>query len=134
MDIQALARAPILVVEDDLSLRRLAVAILTSAGHPVLEANDGAQAVEIVQRHGGRIALVFTDVVMPHMNGQELAAWLADAHPDLPILFTSAHTGDPALYDFVEASRDRLLVKPYTPAQLLRRVAELLVATRITAD
>jgi two-component system cell cycle sensor histidine kinase/response regulator CckA len=134
MDIQALARAPILVVEDDSSLRRLAVAILTSAGHPVLEASDGTQAMELVQRHGGHIALVFTDVVMPNMNGQELAAWLARAHADVPVLLTSAHTGDPALYDFVEASRDRLLVKPYTPAQLLRRVAEMLVVARITAD
>lgn len=130
MDHESLARAPILVVDDDMSLRKLAVAILTTARYPVLEATDGAQAVEIVDRLHGRLAMVFTDVVMPHMNGQELAEWLAAAYPDLPVLFTSAHTGDPALYDFVEASRDRLLIKPYTPAQLLRRVAEMLAVLR----
>jgi two-component system, cell cycle response regulator CpdR len=81
----------ILLVDDEdgvrVSLRRL----LTAVGHTVLEASHGAEAIDLVRRRRGNVDLVLADVVMPEMNGTELAATLDREFPGLPVLLMSAY-------------------------------------------
>jgi two-component system cell cycle sensor histidine kinase/response regulator CckA len=91
----------------------------------VLEAADGAEALDVARAHDGRIDLLVSDIVMPAVGGPELYTALADERPGLRVLFTS---GFPERDLTPEATLDRtnFLPKPYTPAELARRVRELL--------
>ncbi len=119
----------ILLVEDDESLRTLAREILTVQGYTVLEAAAPRDALRIQETHPGRIDLLLTDVVMPEMNGRQLADRLTVARPDLAVLFMSGYTGA-ALGGRGEIAEfsGQLLQKPFTPDGLNRRVREVLDA------
>ncbi|HWO11901.1 MAG TPA: ATP-binding protein, partial [Polyangiaceae bacterium] len=86
----------ILIVEDDPAVRMAAVLALERQGYCVLQAHNGDEARRLVEREP-RIALVLTDVVMPQLSGPELAAHLAETHPDLPVLFMSGYAEDSIL-------------------------------------
>jgi CheY-like chemotaxis protein len=116
----------ILIVEDEQSLLNLTGRILQSAGYTVLEAASGAEALRIVATHPDRIHLVLTDVVMPGMGGRELASRLADANPDIRVVFTSGYTDDDVLRQGVRKDPSRFISKPYTAATLNREVRNLL--------
>ena len=108
----------VLVVDDDADVREYAVSVLEEFGYRVLAAADGESALDILDRERD-VDLLFTDVVMPGLNGFEVAR-LATAHrPELKVLFASGYATDltPA---------GRLLKKPYRPAQLHREIEELL--------
>jgi len=114
----------ILLVEDQDELRTLASALLERGGYTVLEANGGSQAMEIAQKHRSRIHLLLTDMVMPGMNGREVAKRVLEIDPGIRVLYTSGyaeftHDGslDPA---------DNFLPKPFTRDGLLRKVDEVL--------
>lgn len=83
-----------MLAEDEDVVRALSRQVLEACGYTVLEARDGAEALEILQRQGDEIDLLITDVVMPHLGGRELAERLAETHPRLPILFASGYTDD----------------------------------------
>lgn len=83
--------ATILVVDDLESVRVMLRRQLTSLGHTVLEAGDGLQALEVVRHRRGELDLVLTDVVMPSMNGTEVAACLCTEYPGLPVVLMSAY-------------------------------------------
>ncbi len=119
----------VLLVEDDESLRTLAREILTVQGYAVLEAASPRDALRIHQTHAGRIDLLLTDVVMPEMNGRQLAHHLKIARPDMAVLFMSGYTGAALgqVGDMAELT-GRLLQKPFTPDGLSRRVRETLDA------
>jgi CheY-like chemotaxis protein len=119
----------VLLVEDDESLRTLAREILTVQGYTVLEAAAPSAALRIHQSHQGRIDLLLTDVVMPEMNGRQLADRLKVARPDMAVLFMSGYTGE-ALGERGEVAEfsGQLLQKPFTPDRLNRRVREVLGA------
>jgi PAS domain S-box-containing protein len=119
----------VLLVEDDESLRMLAREILTVQGYAVLEAASPRDALRVHQTHGGRIDLLLTDVVMPEMNGRQLADHLKIARPEMAVLFMSGYTGA-ALGQRGEATEfaGHLLQKPFTPDGLSRRVREVLDA------
>ncbi len=119
----------VLLVEDDESLRTLAREILTVQGYAVLEAAAPSAALRIHQTHQGRIDLLLTDVVMPEMNGRQLADRLKVARPDMAVLFMSGYTGAAlgARGEVAEFS-GQLLQKPFTPDGLNRRVREVLDA------
>jgi CheY-like chemotaxis protein len=104
----------ILVVEDEPSVRRVAVAGLERKGYRVLSASSGVEALRIWDAHGPEIDLLFTDLVMPDgIGGQELADRLRAARPTLPVVFTSGYSDR-----FLQASELRegvnFLQKPYT--------------------
>jgi hypothetical protein len=88
----------ILVVDDDTWVRGLARDVLVAEGYRVLEAPDGPDAIRVAARPGP-IHLLLTDVVMPGMNGCELAVRLAGARPDLKIVFMSAYDLETVLTD-----------------------------------
>ena len=116
----------ILLVEDDPAVRRLTKRILQSAGYAVLEAGNGGEALMLLERHGGPLHLMLTDVVMPGMNGRELAARLAEVRPDVKVLYSSGYTDDAILRHGVLDDAGRFMNKPFTPAELKRKVRDVL--------
>jgi PAS domain S-box-containing protein len=122
------ASETILVVEDNESLRQLTREFLLSAGYTVLLASDGADAVRISEQHQGRIHLLLTDVVMPGMNGRELALCLSRKRPGLRALYTSGYTGDAVLQQGILEEGMFFLAKPFTREALAQKVREILEA------
>ncbi|MBL8910513.1 MAG: response regulator [Archangium sp.] len=116
----------VLVVEDEGPLRAVVCGILKRAGYTVVEATDGAAAISAVAGHDGPIHLLVSDVVMPKMNGRELADVLHEKLPKLKTLFMTGFTEDAALHQRLVSPGVALLQKPFKPAALLRRVRELL--------
>ncbi|MGH7403768.1 MAG: ATP-binding protein, partial [Candidatus Rokuibacteriota bacterium] len=116
----------VLLVEDDESLRMLAREILTVQGYVVLEAPSPRDALRIHQTHPDRIHLLLTDVVMPEMNGRQLADHLKIARSDMAVLFMSGYTGAALAQRGGAEFAGHLLPKPFTPDGLSRRVREVL--------
>jgi signal transduction histidine kinase len=116
----------ILVVEDEEELRRLANRILGRAGYTVLTAADGEEALQICKTHRGAIELLLTDVVMPKMGGRELATRIVVERPAIKVLYTSGYTDDAIAHQGVLDPGVRFVAKPVTPAELTRKVREVL--------
>jgi two-component system, cell cycle sensor histidine kinase and response regulator CckA len=114
----------VLVVEDHPEVRRLTVSILRSCGYHVLEAANGADALSLAARQPGRIDLLMTDVVMPGMNGRELAGCLLESRPSLRVLYMSGYTGEIVSMQGMLDSGAAYLAKPFTAGQLSRKVRE----------
>jgi len=113
----------VLVVEDEPVILRLAARTLASAGHLVLEAADGDHALGVAERSSGPIDVLFTDVVMPGLNGPALAARLRRLHPDLRVILTSGYTESEVARRGISVDPTGFLRKPYTPAALLAALA-----------
>ena len=97
---QAPAPAPrasgegVLLVEDETAVREMASRVLQEYGYAVIEASDGREALGLLEQSDGRIRLLVTDVVMPGMNGRELARRAQALSPGLPVLYMSGYTDD----------------------------------------
>jgi CheY-like chemotaxis protein len=117
----------ILVVEDEPIVRRLLRKVLESAGYSVVEADHPARALEIAQSDTP-IDLVVTDVVMPDMNGAELALRIHEHRPGLKVLYTSGYTRGAVSERGVIAQGDEFLQKPYSSRALTEKVSTLLAA------
>lgn len=87
-------RQTVLVVDDERSVRQLVVNVLREAGFHVLDAADGSRAMEIAREHPTDIALLLTDVVLPGINGVELARILKGSDPELQVVFMSGYEED----------------------------------------
>lgn len=115
----------ILVVEDDPRVRRVAVSRLVDFGYEVVEASNGAEALEQLERNQD-IALLFTDVIMPGgMTGDELANHVRASRPGMKVLFTSGYA-EPAIAGRELAQSGSWLKKPYTARELATRLRQLL--------
>jgi nitrogen-specific signal transduction histidine kinase len=116
----------VLLVEDDERVRKVAGAILRRAGHTVLEAQDGDEALLVAAQHRAAIDLLITDVIMPRMSGPELAARLRALRPETRVLYLSGYP-DAAILEHMPRDQEfELLAKPITPRALLLRVRALL--------
>ncbi len=115
----------VLVVEDRSALRVVVRRILTARGYTVLEAGDPLDALRVAGEHPGRIDLLLTDVVMPHMRGPELARRVAEVRPATRVLFMSGYVEGASLGGPGEPPA-ALIAKPFTPDELTRRVREVL--------
>ncbi|HEX2719847.1 MAG TPA: ATP-binding protein, partial [Candidatus Deferrimicrobium sp.] len=112
----------ILLAEDEEMVRELAIEIFRRAGYTVLDAPNGAAALAISDRHEGCIDLLVTDVVMPEMNGIELARRVCDSRPGIPVLFMSGYSEDAKeRIGELDDTRD-FLQKPITPTNLSLKV------------
>ena len=116
----------ILVVEDDPAVRELAVDLLNSLNYHVIAANDGPDALEIVDS-GDRIDLLFTDIVLPRaMDGVELARQAVSKRPELKVLYTSGYTENAFKGAYAGADGPELLNKPYHKAALSHSIRHAL--------
>lgn len=114
----------ILFVEDEPAVRRLGRRILEQAGYQVIEAADGVEALEALQRETVAIGAIVSDVVMPRLSGAELARRVRTLRPELPILFVSGHPEDRGRP--IELMDSDLLRKPFEADDLLTRLRELI--------
>jgi PAS domain S-box-containing protein len=119
----------ILVVEDEANLRYLARQFLEKQGYKVVEAADGAVAMQIAVAHEGVIHLLLTDVIMPGMNGRELAQRISEIRPNIKILYMSGYTENVVGHNGTLDAGVRLLQKPFNLRDLKSKVREVLDAT-----
>jgi DNA-binding response OmpR family regulator len=116
----------VLLTEDEDSVRVVATAALERRGYRVLAAADGESAIAISGAFPGRIDLLVTDVVMPGMNGRQLAEQLEMMRPGMRVLFVSGYTEDAVLWQGVSLDKRTFLQKPFTSLELARRVRVVL--------
>jgi CheY-like chemotaxis protein len=116
----------VLVVEDEDIVRELVCEVLEHQGYNVLCARDGIEALNMAEDYDSEIHLLVTDVIMPHMNGHELAHKLTALRPDMKVLYVSGYSdndiGDHGTLD----PRFELLQKPFTPQVLARKIRDVI--------
>jgi CheY-like chemotaxis protein len=116
----------ILLAEDEELVRSLAMDLLRGSGYTVLEAPNGVEALRLAVGHAGTIDLLLTDVVMPEMNGLELAEHVLRLRPQVRVLYTSGYLDRSLLPQGTDELGPAFLHKPFRPEALLHRVRELL--------
>ncbi|HEY1866625.1 MAG TPA: ATP-binding protein, partial [Candidatus Acidoferrales bacterium] len=116
----------ILLAEDEKDVREVAREFLSLAGYTILEAHDGAAAVEIARTHEGPIHLLITDMVMPKVSGRELAEIMAELRPETKVIYMSGYTEDSAAPASEAGGKAVMLNKPFTRMDLARAVNEVL--------
>ncbi len=116
----------ILLVEDEPSVRLLTQHILRTHGYTVHEAEDGFQALDLIRRNTLHIDLLITDLVMPGMNGKELAMRLRGHFGDLKVLYMSGYSDNPPVTGAESQGPTTFLQKPFSPEDLIRLVREIL--------
>jgi two-component system cell cycle sensor histidine kinase/response regulator CckA len=116
----------VLLAEDEADVREIARQFLESGGYQVIEAKNGAEAIQVARANVGKIDLLVTDMVMPGMTGQELAMQLQREQPGLCVIFMSGYS-EHAATEMADADPGvRLLTKPFSRSALLRAVREML--------
>jgi CheY-like chemotaxis protein len=122
-----LLKETILVVEDGHAVRNLVCRMLVQNGYRVLEARDGHHALRVCETYPEPIQLVLTDLVMPHLQGADLAERLRRARPDLRILLMSGYANESVA---PRLGRDAVafLPKPFTSVELVEKVRQVLDA------
>jgi two-component system, cell cycle sensor histidine kinase and response regulator CckA len=113
----------ILVVDDQESVRAVLRRQLSDGGHTVLEAGDGAEGLHLVRRRNGAVDLILSDVVMPQMNGTELATIIGVEFPDIPVVLMSAFTPAGVARVGLSESIVPVLRKPFDSRELADLVA-----------
>ncbi|MEI7527558.1 MAG: response regulator, partial [Elusimicrobiota bacterium] len=122
----ARGRETVLLVEDEEVIRRLGERALTGAGYTVLAAADGREALKALEQRGQPVDLLLTDVVMPGMNGRELAQEVALRKMAPRTLFVSGYTDDAIVRLGMLQPGLAFLHKPFSPEALLRKMREVL--------
>jgi two-component system cell cycle sensor histidine kinase/response regulator CckA len=132
--VPAVAPAPVrgsetvLLAEDEPTVRRLLNRILDESGYRVIEASNGAEALERAEAHEGTLHLVITDVIMPEMGGTELVERMKHVHPEAKVLYVSGYADEALGQRGVVPGNEAFLAKPFTPEALARKVREILDA------
>ena len=116
----------VLVVEDEMSILKLAERILSRCNYKVLSAQSPSEALEVAQAHSGEISLLITDVVMPGMNGRELAEQLKKLYPEIKYLFMSGYTANVIAHRGVLEEGLQFIQKPFSTRGLAAKVREAL--------
>jgi CheY-like chemotaxis protein len=116
----------ILLVEDEALVRKLARRTLERLGYTVLCAQDAEEALKLIAPDGASVQLLFTDLVLPRMNGRQLSEAVRRLRPEVRVLFSSGYTRDIIGDHGILEQGVAFLPKPYTPAELARRVRTIL--------
>ena len=116
----------VLLVEDESNVRSLAHMILKSCGYKIMEAKSGDEALRLCDQHAGTIHLLLSDVIMPGMNGHELATRLIPRYPGLRVLYISGYTDDVITRHGILTEGTVFLSKPFTSEALARKVHDVL--------
>ncbi len=120
-------REVVLVVEDEPAVRELSVEVLSELGYRVLEANGADAALRLIDAHPD-IALLFTDIVMPEVNGRKLANEARRRRQNLKVLFTTGYTRNAVVHNGVLDADVELIGKPFTIEELANKVRAVLDA------
>jgi two-component system, cell cycle sensor histidine kinase and response regulator CckA len=124
----------ILVVDDEPSVLALVRTMLWRAGFTVLEASGGEQALSIAKQHESPIQLLLTDVLMPDMNGYELAGKVKDARPEAKVLFMTGYRDKVVLESTGRPVGEAALIrKPFTAHNLVAKIEEVLNEQSVNA-
>jgi CheY-like chemotaxis protein len=123
----------ILVVEDEETVRKLAVRILRGLGYTILEAPEGGGALILCEDFKKPIHLILTDVVMPGMSGRKLVERLREIHPEIKALYMSGYTDNAILHHGVLEKGTNFIQKPFTLENLARKVREVLDKNKDTS-
>ncbi len=115
----------ILVVEDDPGVRTLIKNILETSGYGILEADNGQTALQTLKSWGGKVDLIITDIIMPEMSGQELGKQIQAFYPNIKILYMSGYSEELTQGDKLQLSDINFIQKPFTPAQLLKKINQI---------
>jgi CheY-like chemotaxis protein len=126
MPITASGSETVLVVEDEAQVRALECGLLKASGYTVLAANHGEEALRVCHEYSGPIHLLLTDLIMPHMNGRELARQVVTSRPSTKVLYVSGYPDDTLLTAGLARSKEPFLQKPFASDALLRTVRNLL--------
>jgi signal transduction histidine kinase len=126
VSVPAAGTETLLVAEDEQMVRVLIRKVLEQAGYTVLLASGGAEALQLAARHAGPIQMLVTDVVMPGMNGRELARRLLELRPDTKVLYLSGYADDAVERHGVLDPDTAFMQKPFSPGALASRVREVL--------
>jgi CheY-like chemotaxis protein len=118
--------ATIVAVEDDEAVRAFIGSAFSSTGYEVIIAGSGAEAIRKIAAEPRKVDLLFTDIVMPGMNGRELAAHFKDMFPDIKILFASGYTSDIIVESGKIEKESHFIQKPYTAGLLGRKIRSIL--------
>ncbi len=121
-----IATETILVVEDETAARELVAELLRAEGYMVLLASNGQEAVDIAAQSSLPLHLLLTDVILPKLSGRVAAEKIRVIHPRIKILYMSGYTDDEVSRYGILQPGIVLLEKPFTPAELTRRVGEVL--------
>jgi len=116
----------ILLVEDEASILRMTRLMLERKGYTVLSADTPATALEKAKNHSGSVELLMTDVVMPEMNGRDLAAKVTELYPDIKFLFMSGYTANVIAHQGVLDDGVAFIQKPFSMADMTEKVREVL--------
>ena len=116
----------VLVVDDQHYSRRVAYRILSEAGYRVLDAEDGAEALNVLYAPNSRVDLVVIDLVMPTIDGVRLATWIRRQWPEKRIMFMSGYAADLLAQDGLSLLDVPFLAKPFTRDEALAKVREAL--------
>ncbi|MBW2096731.1 MAG: response regulator, partial [Deltaproteobacteria bacterium] len=116
----------VLLVEDDQALLNLAEQMLGEYGYCVLLARDGEEALKVENEYSDAIHLLLTDVVMPGMDGRNLAEKMQSKRPDMKVLFMSGYTDNAIAHHGVLDTGLSFIQKPFTAPSLARKVREVL--------
>jgi signal transduction histidine kinase/CheY-like chemotaxis protein len=120
----------ILVVEDDDRVRRMSVDALRELGYTVVHASDATGALKLLEQPS-RFCLLFTDVVMPDMDGRRLADQARTTRPDLKVLYTTGYTKNAIVHNGMLDADVAFLAKPFTVEQLAAKVRQVLDELKI---
>jgi len=116
----------VLIVEDDDAVRAVTTRALARFGYSVLTAAGGEEALRIAREHAGKIDLLLTDVMMPGMNGVQVAAMIAEISPGIRVFYMSGYADRDLVGKGLLDPDTHFLQKPFTPQELGGRVKEIL--------
>jgi DNA-binding response OmpR family regulator len=114
------------MVEDEDDLRQITARVLTRAGYHVLAAAGGTEAIHLAQTHPGPIELLLTDVIMPKMLGNEVAARVTRCRPGIPVLYMSGYAEPVLTENGTLPDGVTIVEKPFTSRELLDRARAVL--------
>jgi DNA-binding NtrC family response regulator len=116
----------ILLVEDEPAILGMTRLMLERLGYRVLLASTPSEAIRVAKEHGGEIHLLITDLIMPEMNGWDLAKNLTSLHPELACLFMSGYTSDVIAHHGVLDEGVQFIQKPFSMKEMAGKVREIL--------
>ena len=119
----------ILLVEDDAVVRDMMTAVLRKRGYQVIESCSGDEAIKACGQRGNKIDLLITNIVMPHMNGRELADELIRRQPALKVIYMSGYDSEAVMKYGIGDTDGAFLQKPFAPVALITKVREVLDRT-----